>query len=146
MASSSPSRNAQERLYKLEKLSTSQGFAIGEYAALHGNFPASIFFEVSKDKVKYWKRKFNNPWWHRERHGGPRNRPFSDEEILQVCATIREISDANPLTSYQQYCNQILERHGIAVSPSMVRMVFVANGYRYDILQPVISGSFCVSY
>lgn len=103
---------------------------VGRIAALASPKHATEYCGVSRNVANYWKKKYLDPTWKRERHGGKR-RGFSDEQLEAICGLMRTIVDSNPATPYAHYKQRILEELNINVSTTWISQTFQDVGWTY---------------
>lgn len=122
----------ERRLNKLRNDVRHHLRCIGLISYLHGPAYASDCFGVSKAVAKYWKKKFVNPEWKPNHHGGSKHQ-FSEDDREAMVQQIWKIVDSAPATPIRDYVRLIQDEIGIVVSASTVRNLLREEGLRYEL-------------
>lgn len=134
--------SASERLKELREQCKNYKYTLGQLSCEFGPALASRLFQVTKWVAIYWQKKFIDPAYRHNSHGGARNTPFSEDEVSAMCRLISDIATTKPTTRLALYKKKIEHELNIGVSLSYIKSVFKAAGWTY-VASCLLSPPFC---
>lgn len=102
----------------------------GRLASIHGLQFVATNCNVPKHIAIYWRRKFQDPNWKKESHGG-RRRGFTVAQLEAIYGLMREIVYSQPATPYRTYSRHMMECLGLSVSTSWIQKAFHDINWTY---------------
>lgn len=113
-------------------LKRSLHLGLGRLAALQGANEAARIMSVSRSKAAYWRKKYENPTWKKNSHGGAGRKGFDLESKSKMVNVIIYLVDTRPTSRYRDYMKAIYDTLGIKVSETYVASLIKALGYTYE--------------
>lgn len=118
------------RLEKLIQSKRTFNYLIGQNASEYGVKQTMAHLNAKIDKVKYWKRKYEDPNYKTGSCGGARH-CFDDFTMTRIIAIMKTTLETSAISTYKVYKKNILDQLGINVSNTFVRSVLIEAGYTY---------------
>lgn len=127
-----PSIAQTNRLQRQFVIKRSYQLGLGRLGFELGVARAASIMSVSGSKAAYWRRKYIDPLWKPNSHGGSGRHEHNAEAKQAMSLVITRIVNMNPTTHYRTYRTAILDELGYKVSESYVSTLIKALGYTYE--------------